>query len=204
MQMLQAMPFVRFAGENGGLLMHVDAAVRAAVRGGPEYTAGPWAHGEINMTKVKIAVQKLVMELVGDVSESSLVYGFKEIRHLTEKDFATLLEYFPCARFIFNIRENVTAQAQSWAQFFQIDGGRERIEHINAVFHDLFVRNEDRSFWLPLESFSLPTFNRMLNWIGVSNCQYVRLAHENRNGFTSNLDKNFLAGNCSFVGKSLL
>jgi hypothetical protein len=144
------------------------------------------------MIRVKAAVQRLVLELSGDVNEKILLLGFKEIRILTEKDFGILLEYFPCARFIFNVRTNVTTQAKSWSQFLQSEASVNKIEEVNVLLRELYRKNENRGFWLPLKSFSAPTFNRLLNWLGIANCQYVRVAHENRGGFTFNCNSSFL------------
>jgi hypothetical protein len=123
-----------------------------------------------------------------------------ENRTLMLLDFAGML--FPCARFIFNARENVTAAVQTRLNLKWYAGAAntrkahaeaaERSARHLAAFHAKHMQWHSRgagrwSFWLTLERFSLTTFNEMLRWMGEAGCKYEYLLHDNRHGYA--LDK---------------
>lgn len=145
------------------------------------------------------------------------ITGFKEIRwrppaltptdmvdsHSMENRTTMLLDFaemlFPCAKFIFNARENVTAAVQDrlnlkWYGGRAADARKGEEEAVDrsarhmAAFrakHLLWHTREAglRSFWLPLERFSLLNFNKMLRWMGEDGCEYDYLLHDNHHGY---------------------
>jgi hypothetical protein len=150
------------------------------------------------------------------VSRQLPITGFKEIRwlppalartdlvdsHSMENRTTMLLDFaemlFPCARFIFNARENVTAAVENRLRLKWFAGAAEarrapaaaaeRSARHLAAFHAKHMQWQSRgagrrSFWLPLERFSLTTFNKMLRWMGEGGCKYEYLLHDNRHGY---------------------
>lgn len=132
---------------------------------------------------------------------SSFIHGFKEIRwqataqrlrssaafgpnvdlpplppaNVSMLHFTSLL--FPCSRFIFNTRESPSSLRRKV--------GRKRFaaSHI-AALADLHRSwgAQSRSFWLPLENFTVGGFNELLSWLGEDGCRFGALLHNNGGG----------------------
>ena len=109
------------------------------------------------------------------------VHGFKEIR---ECYLPLLRRAFPKAKFILNYRENVVAQSHSlW--YGRLNNTKAQA-NINSKLESLrqHLSGAD-TFELPLESFNVSTFNRLLRWVGISGCTYQFVLHSNAHGSVS-------------------
>ena len=103
-------------------------------------------------------------------------HGFKEIRPC----YVNLLtRAFPRAKFILNFREDVEAQSHS-AWFAQNSTHALDILEGKIETYRSQLRGYD-TFELPLESFNVSTFNRLLRWLGTTDCTYRGVLHSNAN-----------------------
>ena len=85
---------------------------------------------------------------------------------------------FPCARIIFNVRSNTTAQAQS--AFHKKQGtSPQDLDALNAIVDRLHAaRGGSRSFHLALEDFSVAKFNQLAQWLELE-CKFVDIPRAN-------------------------
>jgi hypothetical protein len=193
LEMANLIEGVSLAGENFGQVnylqeMHDKAVHTASMGQGPAPAHGPWKHGHINTARLLCDHQQYLMHIMGKSSANSAedqqlsMVGFKEIRHLdtTTLDFFKVL--FPCARYIVNIRRNVAQQHKSG---FQKKKSTEVLQHSNAVLESWAQHNKERCFFLPLEDFSLESFNTLFHWLTWdqhAGCAYTSVIHANANG----------------------
>ena len=108
-----------------------------------------------------------------------MTHGFKEIRPC----YVPLLKRaFPHAKFILNYREDV--EAQSHSQGFAAMDSAHAVQYIEvkAETYRQELRGSE-TFDLPLESFNVSTFNRLLQWLGIDDCTYRGVLHSNAHGY---------------------
>lgn len=104
--------------------------------------------------------------------------GASEPRWLT-----TLDEIFPCARIIFSMRRDTSAQAQS--AFLRETGvGSEKLIALNAAAHRFQAARPDRSTLVTLEDFTPDRFSELARWVGFE-CEFFGLPHANNGGYSS-------------------
>lgn len=106
---------------------------------------------------------------------SVTIHGFKEIR---ECYVPLLRRALPHAKFIISFRRDTVAQSRSsWY-------ARQRN---STAFVDQLLLSYRRdlqgvdTFELPLENFSVATFDRLLHWVGIDGCAYRYVLHDNEN-----------------------
>lgn len=106
------------------------------------------------------------------------IRGFKEIRDCW---LPLLRRAFPNAKFVLNYRMDIEAQAHSG--FLRKNAAPPDFVGQLAKNREL-LRGAD-VFELPLENFTVPTFNRLLRWVGIEGCTYRYVLHDNaNNGYT--------------------
>lgn len=132
----------------------------------------------------------MARNLVGNLDPTQkLTYiGWKEIRYSTEDTLNMITEIFPCAKFVINYRQDIYSQSNSGSYGRQPD--RSAVVRTLMKQNELYTRlaaglGPDRVFNVTLEQFSVDTFNRLLAWLGYSNCTYSSLIRSNTNGFGS-------------------
>ena len=206
--MLNMHPAFSLAGENNKQLDDVfELWMKAAYQ---KWRSAPWQRAAPNPASLLCLLQEWFIEISGapnkriaqgEQSAPLFIRGFKEIRwqataqrlrhsqafganvdlpplppaNVSMLHFTSLL--FPCSRFIFNTRETPSA--------FRRRVGLRRYgpSHLAALsqLHAAWGP-QGRSFWLPLENFSVTGFNSLLRWLGEDGCQYHQLLHDNEDG----------------------
>merc|ERR1711937_376277 len=86
LEMLNAIPGVYLAGENFGLMQHVQELYEnddmRTLMAGENYSTASFYHLPISNNDVRCALQSYVKAMIGGFSSSTTsVIGFKEIRH---------------------------------------------------------------------------------------------------------------------------
>jgi len=205
LNMLNAHPIIRLAGENHELpvvyqnwLNIADVASSHNVIDYPILFQGPDERGPMSPLDLACNVQNYMMQLSSPIRHLqpkplTPIFGFKDITwNSTTVDFARML--FPCSRFIFNSNLNATASVASRSESFSPDHteAHKKVLKESAASFEKFNRwinatiAQDkaegkgwRNFFLPIEDFSVDTFNRLLLWLGETGCQYTGLIHAN-------------------------
>lgn len=115
-------------------------------------------------------------------NEVSPVRGFKEIRYTSLEILRWLKQVFPCSKMVINIREPDALVESREKAFGHVNEGWARAVIQNLTdFHAERLAHND-TFWLPLESFSVDTFNAMAAWMGVGHCRFVSIAKNRGQG----------------------
>ena len=175
--MLNALPDVTLSGENEGVLSALEDA-HALYAKYTKYTSTPGgAWYGVQPKKFQSYLCSLVASMA-PVAGDTRIRGFKEIRW--RETLLPALKLLPKVRFVISYRVDVQAQAHSsWygkqpeekAVASLETKTRELIEQVRRTGHPYFL--------LPLESFSVRTFNELLGWLGFKHCWYTLLLHEN-------------------------
>ena len=110
--------------------------------------------------------------------EKARLVGYKEIRFKSAAELDYLIHLFPCAKIIVNVRRDVVKQSESdtWVK------GAPALQRDNDYMIQWQQRNARRSFFIALEDFTVPTFDRLAAWLGFPSCRFVRVAHSNARG----------------------
>jgi hypothetical protein len=149
--------------------------------------------------------------------EKDSILGFKTVRFhgpdfLSEKgdlipaaDF--LLEHFPCARFVINIRGDVEKQVKSWEAAFETELDGDEVRHYNRLLVDVAshmgqdrARLVDMSEWIKKGSSGMRVLNELIEWLGFIDCRYESLLHSNRDGYGVDRQEVTLGKNCRYQG----
>lgn len=215
LNMLNAHPAIELRGEDCNLLADALRPWRTASL--QPYFQGPFMRKAISPNNLLCDLQRFVEDTIRASYETSAVttdkhhgdrkiIGFKEIRWmdiapdlasaypgrdhaLLLLDFATML--FPCGRFIFNVRSDMTALSESWAKLGWINDAIAQEKELQELKMQTTAWKKHvewrgrgdswRSFWMPLENFTVSHFNEMLAWMGEDRCRYVNILHDNYN-----------------------
>ena len=219
---LNALPGVSLSGENYALLTNAQEisgkTMRLSQSGGAAFEAA--ADTGMVQDETQCAMQEVFAKIGGgDLRQRDGIFGFKELVSLpslrkfingkrpTEhfNSWATswldyIDELFPCARIVFNIRRDVTAQAR--AIFSTFDGASSialtQIEKEMQAVSDSFVAwhgersrasgGKARSFLLYTEDFTAERFTQLAQWLGFP-CTYNTVPHANDPEARSQADK---------------
>lgn len=224
-QMLDALPGFLIAGEHDGVLVDLMQFYKTLFDNGSDYLknamgAGqeahlnhtntskiyPFFHQHRSEDRVLCELQELVkVALLGDMDRSQFkVFGFKEIRYSSPEMLELLSKLFPCARFVVNVRGDLSMQANSafwsvWPEWIKND----MLKQVTAGFWPGFnadasvmkilqgetdsllawqAKQPSQRFLLRMEDFTLQGFNELLQWLGVKNCAYTQVAYSNSVG----------------------
>jgi hypothetical protein len=194
--MLDALPGVRMSGENNDLLKRVHDLMEETVQN-PFVVKGTnkkvaWGHNEFPKQAFSCVAQQMVETMNPPPrtrnrknqhphprNETDTIIGFKTVRFQENVDTAALpelakflKEYFPCARFVMNIRSNTEEQATSWHTNFHgsktieevsdhLNEETEKIKYLHELLKDRSVLL-DSSTWIP----NLTTLNQAVEWLG--------------------------------------
>ncbi len=109
------------------------------------------------------------------------MHGFKEIRYASESMLDFIEKAFPSARFVVNYRQNVTAQSAS-AWYKDSPESADILETETRTLLSWASRNQNRTFLLPLETFSVESFNELFKWLGYPQCSAQRIPTDNSKG----------------------
>ena len=185
LEMLNAIPSLYLAGENKGMAKCLHELYEDAKRTGfgPRGTPtdiGAWYHADVKKKEILCELQRYARTAIGAIGIHAAI-GWKEIRYdLRQLDF--MKELFPCAKFVVNFRKDTESQHRS--QFHR----QTTVEALTKRNEDLVNwsnENRESAFQIPLEEFSIQNFNRLVRWLNVSECTFSKVAHANRNGYTT-------------------
>lgn len=134
-------------------------------------------------------------------TDTVVVRGWKD-DHFRPAHMQFLQEVFPCSRFVFSIRLNVTEQAGSGHFRGQVAPGSlaQQNRAILRMHRDLGPR---RSHVFPLEEFDASSFQRLFEWLGFDDCRPAGILHDNRQGWTADRSTDralLLPPGCAFTG----
>ncbi len=208
LNMLNMHPAFSLAGENNKQIDDVfELWMKAAYQ---KWRSAPWQRAAPNPASLLCLLQDWFVEISGAPNKqratssppaSGYIRGFKEIRwqataqrlrnsaafgpnvelpplpppNVSMLRFSSLL--FPCSRFIFNTRET---PSQLVRRVGRRRFGASHLAALSALHTEWGAAG--RSYWLPLENFSVAGFNRLLRWLGETSCAYHDLLHSNEAG----------------------
>jgi len=194
---------------------------------------GAWKHHPIPKQSVACPIQKMIQVLNPPSMEylmrranrdgdnkgegEDLILGFKTVRFhgpdfLSENgdlipaaDF--LLEHFPCARFVINIRSDIDKQVKSWQAAFETELDGDEVRHYNRLLVDVAshigqdrARLVDMSEWIKKDSYGVEVLNELIEWLGFVDCRYESLLHSNVDGYGVDGQAISLGKNCRYQG----
>ena len=143
----------------------------------PGFSASAWYHPDLNKTSEICDLQRLTEDVIGlDAVEPPRRRGFKEVRFSIDLLDAMISTVFPCARFIINIREDIQTQHHSQ---FKKHLSLDELQHDNDALVTWASVHSNQSFVLPLEHFSVDSFNAVLRWLGIFGCSFTTVVHSN-------------------------
>ena len=203
MQILRELPGSDFTGENSGVwttLYRLDRALTTnrgfTVREAVYKNRLPWVFNAQTARPGYLALYRdlLYAQLGWAVGPQVRLVGFKEVRWVTYKerldlelgDLRFLLEVFPCARVLFNYREDAEHQAESG--FWSVrDANRtkivDEIQRTNSVLKEAALRHANNSRLVPLSDLgSLAAVQAIVDWLGFPGCRVKALPHSNNKG----------------------
>lgn len=155
---------------------------------------GPFEHRKVPQHALLCSLQNYFIDLIQPTArEAEFGYiGFKTIRVLSAPLLDFMKELFPCAKFLINYRNNITAQHFSKFQAkISVDTLKAETNEIKQWMNE----NRHATFDLPLEAFSVETFNSMLTWLGYQDCTFLRVVHANNHSFKADYNTS-VQGSC--------
>jgi hypothetical protein len=204
LEMLNLIPQLHLRGETGlmGKSSYVDQLGESK---GLQFGAekGAWEHSKLDPVPLYTAVQDtyIAMNQISsdERSISHIVYGMKEVSWEPSKFDLYFHNIFPCAKVIVNVRKDLEAQRKSafYKKLGRANDLRQRTNALLALHEKLGPK---RSFLIELEAFSVDIFNQLLDWVGISGCNFSSVLHANpHNSYkpakTSDLEQ-VLQGEC--------
>ena len=231
LSMINQLPGVRIAGENNGHLIYGLNETKNLQKT-PEFkldsvneVTGAWKHFPIPKQSLACPIQHM-FEAINPPKESfflvenrtleddvDTIIGFKTVRFhaddfLLEQDDLTeavdyMMETFPCARFVINIRGDVESQIKSWKAAFgsDVDGDEirlynERLGNAAAMMGQDRARLIDMSEWSRKDNSGLMVLNELIEWLGFVNCTFSSLLHSNKDGYGNDSSQVSLGDHC--------
>ena len=203
LNMIDVIPFFRISGENSGVAQLLFGLHQAAERvnrnnkhrlrpGNNTLDAvarslrskSPWfAFRTFEVGSRLCAMQAYVLTMLGESGEngSNEVIGWKEIRYEEASDLDFMRLLFPCAKFLVNIRRDTATQVKS--SFQKKQNTVQSLNKFNLMLMGWSERQpRDTVRVMAVEDFSVPTFNELLDFLGVSGCRYRRVLNLHKNG----------------------
>jgi len=151
--------------------------------------------------------------------EKDLILGFKTVR-FHGKEFLDeegkgdslllaakfMLENFPCARFVINIRGDIEKQVESWQAAFGTPMDGDEVRRYNRLLVDVAsymgqgkARVVDMTEWIQRDS-GVEVLNDLIEWLGFVDCRYESLLHSNKDGYGIDRQQVSLGKNCHYPG----
>ena len=237
MSMLGQLPHVRMAGEENGQLIYAKQFVENLVDSkslqfdSESFVSGPYQHNPIPPGAMICPIQQL-FEVMNPPSQNQLldpqryddndtILGFKFIRfqdtRFGGKDLESgvqfLKEYFPCARFVVNIRGDTASQIESWKRAFKPENDKilekiplmnDMLKKVAALLGEDRARLIDMDTWSNTEGSGLQVLNDLIEWLGFRNCRYTSILHQNKDNYALDSTNSISLGkNCTFTGINL-
>ena len=190
---------------------------------------GPFQHNPMPMGSMSCVMQQLISFLnppnlkqtglskYDPEEEEKKIVGVKVIRlqagkWVPRRAKRFLTESFPCARFIINIRSNVTEQSQSILSNFEpLKGDKvpnytfdeivEKFNNQTNFLKELAVHlGKQKAMLLDMNAWKndVSILNNVIDWLGFENCAFERVKHENFDGFGRDEDSFHLGKDCRY------
>lgn len=177
LEMVNSIPGYLLGGENDGIMSEfLDLMKHREHQTEHQYSVA-WHSANVSDQHLLCILRAYAREIIGWNGEHPRTLGFKEIRHSEKEELDLFLEVFPNARFIIN---TAPASRQAASRLHKKAGhDYTQLEEMNQRLADWGRNHSNVSFSLPLDEFDLVRFNEMLDWLGVNNCRYTRVAHAN-------------------------
>lgn len=205
LEMLEYVPQLHVRGETH-MLVDAQKFLRQAEEGTGQQLGqqdGAFQHAAISKESLLLVLQDWFVAMnppyEGEHIDEDTVWGIKEVGW-TFDHIEFYEELFPCAKFIFNMRNNLEDQAKSGYFAKRADKIITKLEQRTKDVHTLHNRlGPERSILLALEEFSVETFNELLDWLEIDGCRYTSLLHANKHGYNADhRDHSILEGDCYF------
>jgi len=204
LSMFSRVPEFELMGEHRGFLLTQMNAMKELEKAMAFWTTEPesapsWKHSDVDMHSVYCNVQDLVRRVLfgSDYGRPSpTVLGFKEIRYTDVWMLPFLGTVFPCARFVFTLRErpltNKTLEAAPWVQYEPYEQKAEFVKAVHSIF-------SNTTALLPVESLTVDTYNNILQgMLGVRGCRFSSIIHDNANGrYKADNTTDVIEGTCN-------
>jgi len=177
LRMVNSLPGVALSGEHFGQVRDVMAFHRKSERA--RRAKGPaWVDGRFAKS-TKCWLQSWYRH--------DGTAGFKEIRYNDDETLEFLRWGFgPSVTFVLNYRESLSDQLRSRRRAHGFPkastGGDEQLRAETKALLEFYERHREQAFLLPLERFSLRTFDDLFAFLGFPQCRALRLPHLNKNG----------------------
>jgi len=199
LSMLNMIPGFELSGEHWGLLQKKHFEFEQLREKDLNLHHPQYAGRSTDVEYLKCNVQSFIRSLVlgnkhRELLTSTQVLGFKEIRYTNVPMMRFLNEVFPCAQFVFTYRKKTDVAVRA-AEF----GDRTHTEWKNGTdfvleLHRMF---ESTTTLLPLEDLSVGHFNDLLRKLGVQQCSFPKVVHDNAGGgYEADPQKTRLHGTC--------
>jgi len=189
MEFLNAVPGIHISGENDGLI-HRLSELHMSMKNITTKKAVAWKN-TFDISDIEQDMRNMVVHTINPPPNSKTI-GFKEIRTRAETDFIFTRHLFPCAKFIVNFREDVSSQSQSgfYKRMARIEGSvtsiTDSLTKSNEFLRSLVQKHQDYMLLATLEDFSIETFDRILIFLGFSDCRTLQIPYLNKQSYTSN------------------
>ncbi|KAA8499863.1 hypothetical protein FVE85_7448 [Porphyridium purpureum] len=183
---LRAVPGIELAGEHNGVLNEARVIYERLVAL-PRHVSA-FSSPELDHDAFACTIQELVKNMIFGKERSereplTRILGFKEIRYATRSPdmLLFLLDMFPCARFIFSVRNNADVINLAEKEFGKHARkrwvyGRELVNLTHAAF-------PERTMIFPVEELTLDLYNRALNsLLKVTGCHFRAIDARNLRG----------------------
>jgi len=202
MQMVNAIsPDIYIGGENYGFADLLKDTYNHGVSDKlyKRQPSGPWKTNKLDKGAFIWSIQNVMMKALGKFDEENTkIVGFKEIRHFDSEVLNSFVEIFgQDAKFIVNWREDHESQVKS-AFYKKNKNAEDTIENKENQLREWSKSQpKDRTFDIPLESFSLEIFNELIDWLGYEGCSFKKILKSNSQGsYKEDSRKDLLKGTC--------
>ncbi|KAA8493438.1 hypothetical protein FVE85_8883 [Porphyridium purpureum] len=184
--MFRLLPGVKLSGEHGGFLVDQYEIYSKLVKVGT-HTDLAWSGEPFDEHAFLCLTQELVRSVVlgagrGNGTSGHRILGFKEIRYVTPHMLQFLVFAFPCARFIFSVREftDPSVNKNKTRSTNQLHVIWEKERKVAAAVHAEFPNT---TALLAVERLSVEMYNDILHRVlGISGCEFTAIHGENLHG----------------------
>lgn len=192
LDMVNLLPGVHLTGENRmtepAMNLWDSWYMRMARRSKGKSEDGASQRNTLDFDKFRAALQAWFaaitpLKAINNSASTKIIKGWKDV-HFRPENARFLQEVFPCSRFIFNIRSNVSQQALSG--HFKNQVNPQTLQNRNEEIYALHSKiGPEASYLMALEDFSPTSFSNLFTWLGFPNCTPTKLIHSNSKGWTA-------------------
>jgi hypothetical protein len=202
--MMNELPGVRMSGENNDELHKIHNMIQNIATltefkdSTNQHTA--WGHNEVPAGAYACVAQKMIETINPPkmiqgkkiYDDSNTIVGFKTIRGdgngKVEETVDFLTRYYPCARFLVNIRSDIGAQADSlkhtWAETSKKDDLSNELKMRNARLQHMAELLGEQAYLLDSTEWTrnVSKLNDAIKWLGFTGCSFTELLEFNTEG----------------------